>query len=295
MPKIIGASDAFIERGGFGLRGMTARDAEGQRHEASWASLRGREWFGSRTPVIGDAGSVQWSLHSGLGKTIALPGGAGNSKTRPAPAGGGRELCVVGVIPNSIFAGELVMYDRYFRRIYPSERDPRYFLIETPPGREDAVADALRRNLGDAGLEVRNTGEILNSIISVQNTYLSTFTALGGLGVALGTFGLAAVLLRSALERRGEFALMLATGFRRVQLVWLLALENAGLLAIGLLAGSAAALVAVVPQLRSAEADVNWLLLALVPAATLALGLVVCIAAAAAMLRGNLVEALREE
>ncbi|HUW34034.1 MAG TPA: FtsX-like permease family protein, partial [Planctomycetota bacterium] len=293
MPRIIGASNAFIERGGFGLQGMAAKDAEGRPAcrsraagrplRASWSSLREREWCGGRIPVVGDAGSVQWSLHSAPGKTLALP------------IGGDRGLCVAGVIPNSIFAGELVMSDRCFRQIFPSETDPRYFLIETPPGREDAVADALRRNLGDAGLEVRNTGEILNSIISVQNTYLSTFTALGGLGVALGTFGLAAVLLRSALERRGEFALMLATGFSRVHLVWLLVLENAGLLAVGLLAGSAAALVAVVPQLRSAEASVNWLLLAALPVAIMALGLLVCTAAAAAMLRGNLVEALREE
>jgi len=40
-----------------------------------------------------------------------------------------------------------------------------------------------------------------------------TFLALGGLGVILGTVGVVVVVLRSALERRGEFALMLAVGF----------------------------------------------------------------------------------
>ena len=38
----------------------------------------------------------------------------------------------------------------------------------------------------------------------MENTYLSTFQTLGGLGLVLGTFGLAAVLLRNVLERRRE-------------------------------------------------------------------------------------------
>ena len=39
--------------------------------------------------------------------------------------------------------------------------------------------------------------------------------ALGGLGLLLGTTGMIAVIFRSALERRGELALMSAAGFAR--------------------------------------------------------------------------------
>ena len=73
----------------------------------------------------------------------------------------------------------------------------------------------------------------------MQNTYLSTFQSLGGLGLLLGTLGLAAVQLRNVLERRGELALLRAAGFRRRTLAALVLLENAcccGRLAIGVLA-----------------------------------------------------------
>ena len=42
-----------------------------------------------------------------------------------------------------------------------------------------------------------------------------TFQSLGGLGLLLGTFGLAAVQLRHVLERRGQLALRRSGGFRR--------------------------------------------------------------------------------
>ena len=49
----------------------------------------------------------------------------------------------------------------------------------------------------------------------VENTYLSTFQALGGLGLLLGTIGLAAVMFRNVLERRRELALLRAVGYDR--------------------------------------------------------------------------------
>ncbi len=145
------------------------------------------------------------------------------------------------------------------------------------------------------GLEVRGTRDILNELTGVQNAYLSTFLTLGGLGVVLGTVALAATLLRNAFERRGEFALMLATGFSRRAIAGLLVMENAELLIAGLLCGSASALVAVAPQLGSVDAAVNWAAVIALIAAIMGVGLAACIVAAAASVRGNLVEALRSE
>ena len=111
---------------------------------------------------------------------------------------------------------------------FPSVTTPSYFLIATPPGREEVVAEALRRNLGEMGLQVRTTGEVLNDFISVQNTYLSMFLTLGGFGLLLGTVGLGATLVRSALERRRELALMTALGHTRpaIAMVLLIILYN---------------------------------------------------------------------
>ena len=117
----------------------------------------------------------------------------------------------------------------------------------------------------------------------------------GAARVVLGTVGLVVVLLRNALERRGEFALMLATGFGRRYLAGLLVVENAGLLVAGLLCGTVAALAAVAPHLASVESRVNWWALAALLAGIIVVGVVSCAATAATTVRGRLIEALRAE
>ena len=49
-------------------------------------------------------------------------------------------------------------------------------------------------------MEVNKTADKLAAYLSVENTYLTTFQALGGLGLVLGSLGLAVVLLRSIWE-----------------------------------------------------------------------------------------------
>jgi len=278
LPRVLGAGGKMIERGGFTV--TTARNDGGN----PWQALEMRPDDGT-IPVFGDAESIRWQLHSKLGGSLELPRPAAEPVT----------LRVVGLISSSVLAGELVMSERNFRQVFPQEATPSYFLIETPPGSADVVAAGLRRNLGDMGLEVRRTTEILESLLAVQNTYIATFIALGGLGVVLGTLSLVVVLLRSALERRGEFALMLATGFGRRQLAVLLAGENIALLLAGMALGSASALIAVAPQIASAQSSPNWLVLGIVLAAVLATGSTSCVIAAARAVRGNLIQALREE
>ncbi|MFQ6130777.1 MAG: FtsX-like permease family protein [Armatimonadota bacterium] len=278
-PRLLGVPQAMIERGGFSV--IARADEAGG---SAWELLRAPT-TDDAIPVFGDAASVRWTLHSGLGKTYAMPG----------PDGRLIALRFEGLLPGSIFARELLVSEHSFRRLFPSITAPSYFLIDVPPGREDQVAEVLRRNLGELGLQVRTTREVLNEFIAVQNTYLSMFLALGGLGLVLGTVGLVAVLLRSALERRREMALMLATGFDRPRLAHLLLVENGGLLLAGLLAGTASALVAVSPHLASAESRVNWTALSAVLAGILAAGLATCATAAYGVVRANLVPALRQE
>lgn len=273
-PRVLGVRQEMIARGGFTL--FT------QDRAAKWAALQST----SKTiPAFCDADSAEWTLHTGLGKPYGMPGEGG----KPV------NLHIAGLFASSVFASELLVSEAQFRGIFPSVSAPRYFLITTPPGREKQVADALRRNLGDYGVEVRSTAEVLNGFMRVQNTYLSTFLALGGLGVLLGTIGMIIVLLRNALERRREFAVMLATGFSQPDLSRLLIIENTGFLLTGLLCGAVCALIAVAPQLVSVEAQVNWMQLAILLVAIFVLGLLSCTAAAHAATRGRLIEALREE
>jgi len=277
-PTILGVRKRMIERGGFSVRVLKQ-----ERAKSPWTLLA--EPGVLPIPAFGDSESVRWQLHKGLGDVRTVPDEAG----RPV------EMRFVGLVSASILAGELLVSEDNFRGMYPAETAPRYFLIDTPPGMSDEVAGSLRRNLGETGVEVRSTREILNDLIGVQNTYLMTFLALGGLGVLLGTVGLVVVLLRNALERRGEFALMLATGFGRPYLAGLLIVENAGLLVAGLLCGTVAALAAVAPQLASVESRVNWAALCALLLGIMVAGVASCAATAATTVRGRLIRALRAE
>jgi ABC-type antimicrobial peptide transport system permease subunit len=124
---------------------------------------------------------------------------------------------------------------------------------------------------------------------------LTTFQALGGLGLFLGTLGLAVVLLRSIWERRGELALLRALGYRHRSLGWLLLAENSFLLLLGLGGGTLSALLAVAPHLLSSEGAVPWPRLVVLLAVVLLTGLLTIAVALAFTLRAPLLPALRRE
>ena len=90
--------------------------------------------------------------------------------------------------------------------------------------------------------------ERLESFHRVENTYLSTFQALGGLGLLLGTIGLAAIMFRNVLERRRELALLRAVGYDARHLSIVIVAEAALLLGAGLAAGAGCAALAVAPR-----------------------------------------------
>ena len=111
----------------------------------------------------------------------------------------------------------------------------------------------------------------------------------------MGTIGLAAVQLRSVLERRGELALLRAAGFRRGLLARLVVLETLVLLLAGLGVGILAALVAVLPHLLGHGAAIPWRWLLAMLGLVLAAGLLASLAAVRAMARQPLLAALRQE
>jgi len=122
---------------------------------------------------------------------------------------------VVGLLENSVLQGSLLIGEKQFEKWFPDVSGYRYFLIQSADGKQDAVTSALEDRLGDQGFDAIPSSRVLEQLLAVQNTYLSTFQSLGALGLLLGTFGLAAIQLRSVIERRGELALLRATGFTR--------------------------------------------------------------------------------
>ena len=139
---------------------------------------------------------------------------------------------------------------RCIRARFPSRAGYRFFLIDAPHDRLDVARSELSRGLQDRGLEVTPAAQRLAEFQAVENTYLSIFQVLGGLGLLLGSAGLAIVVSRNVLERRREFGLLEAVGFRPAQLRSLVFAEHRWLIACGLAIGTASALVAVWPNLK---------------------------------------------
>jgi putative ABC transport system permease protein len=287
-PRALGVPRSLIERGGFAWAASAATTAE---EKANPWLLLAKKLDSGRVPVVLDAAMASYSLHLGgefgnpLGATYEIADGHGGHIT----------LEVVGLLKNSIFQGDLLISEQALLEHFPDISGYRYFLLDVPDQEAKAVEETLERNLGDFGFDARPTRDRLAELMAVQNTYLSTFQSLGGLGLLLGTFGLAVVQLRNVLERRGELALLRAAGFRRALLGRMVILENGMLLLSGLAVGLVAALVAVWPHLRAGGASLPWRSLAMTLCTVLVVGLVAGLIAVRATLATPLLPALRGE
>jgi len=156
---------------------------------------------------------------------------------------------VVGTIGGSMLQGHVLIAERDFTARFPNAGGYRFFLIDAPADRAATVAQELSRALQDRGLEVTPASRRLAEFNAVENTYLSIFQVLGGLGLLLGSAGLAIVVARNVLERRREFGLLEAVGFRADQLRRLVFAEHRWLILAALVIGTLSALLAVWPGL----------------------------------------------
>jgi putative ABC transport system permease protein len=278
LPTVLGVPKSFIERGGFRFIGASEANP--------WTLLEALQPDGT-IPVIGDANTLQYSLHKEAGQTIGVPDDEHPQHT----------LKIVGMLDGSVFQGVLLMSDENFQKAYPTVEGYRYFLVETPgdAAQADHLSDVLETQLTPFGFDAERVSDRLANFLAVQNTYLSTFETLGGLGLLLGTLGLATVMIRNVLERRGELALLQALGLRPSALAWLVLVETAVLLICGLATGTIAALVAMVPHLASTGADVPWGSLALILAIVFFVGMLAALFASIEAARTRILEALRSE
>ena len=269
-PKIIAPPESFIRENRFSFQNAN--------EENPWLLLN-QEFPDGAIPVIGDANSLTYVLHLKVGDDFVIDQG---------PV----RLRVVAALTDSIFQSELLMSEKNFLRLFPSEQGYRYFLLDTPNASE--VATTLEDRLSDFGFDAQSTQERLASFHRVENTYLSTFQLLGGLGLALGTLGMAAVLLRNVLERRRELALMRAVGYNSSHFAVMVITENVLMLCLGLAVGFVCALLAIVPILfeRGGKPNISLGLLLL---AILLSGATASLVATIAALRSPLLPALRSE
>jgi len=196
-------------------------------------------------PAVGDYATVIWALGKSVGDQLQYSDDKGNSF----------KLQIVGLLNNSILQGSLIIAADEFIRRFPSEEGYRMLLIDCPRQKIDAVSEKLSFGLKDFGLDLMPAAQRLAEFSTVENTYLSIFQLLGGLGLILGSVGLGLVVLRNVLDRRGELAMLRAVGFDKITLRKMIFHEHSGLMLGGLACGVIAALVAVGPVLRSLAAQ----------------------------------------
>jgi ABC-type antimicrobial peptide transport system permease subunit len=203
----------------------------------------------------------------------------------------GTRFRIVDTLQDSIFQSELLISEENFLRLYPEVEGFRFFLLKAPP---EAVP-VLEEALADYGFNVQSVAALLASFHRVENTYLATFRALGGLGLTLGTIGLAAILLRNVLERRKELALLRAVGYRPRHVAAMVMAENLLLLLLGLATGTSCALLAIVPAIATRGGHLPFVSIGILLAAVLATGIFASLAATGAALRSPLLAGLRSE
>jgi ABC-type lipoprotein release transport system permease subunit len=281
-PRVLGAETGFLAEGRFTFQSSLASTPEERANP--WRLLEGDTEDGT-IPTVADATSLAYVLHRRLGDEVRVATGSGREA----------RLRIVGALQDSVLQGSLVVSERHFQQAFPEVEGYRFFLIAAPPARAADTARALESALADLGFDVTATADVLARYHQVEGTYLTTFQALGGLGLLLGTGGLAAVLLRNILERRRELALLRAVGYRRGHVALLVLAENAALLLPGLLIGTVGALVAVVPTVLTRGGQAPGLALAGLLAAVLVTGLAVSRLAVAAVHRPSVREALSFE
>ena len=236
-PRVAGVPAAFVQANRFRFRhfaaGLTPPDGNG------WQLLDTAD-AGGIVPAIVDQTSLQYVLHAAVGDVITID----TETARPV------KLRIVASLDDSVLQGEILIAERAFTTLFPDAPGYRMLLVDIAsptPERTDAVTRSLEERLEPFGVDVQETARRLESFHRVENTYLSTFQALGGLGLLLGVIGLSAVIARNVLERRRELALLGATGFAPRHLRTVVATEQLSLLAAGLVIGVVAALVAIAP------------------------------------------------
>lgn len=280
-PKNVAAPKSFIDDNRFTFQSSLANSPEEQNNP--WLLLD-RQFENDVVPVIGDANSLTYVLHLKVGDEMVVEHATGPLRLR-----------VVAALSDSIFQSELLMSEKNFLRLFPAEEGYRMFLIDAPATQQAAVSTVLEDRLADFGFDVSSTDERLANFHRVENTYLSTFQMLGGLGLALGTLGMAAVLLRNVFERRRELALLRAVGYNSSHFAAMVITENVLMLCCGLAVGFVCAILAIAPVLFERGGQPPNLSLGLLLLAVLLSGAIASLIATLAALRSPLLPALRSE
>jgi len=235
---------------------------------------------GNPVPAVADEPTLRWSLGKKIGETLEVKK---------------QKLLFVTAIPSSILQGTIIIPENRFLELFEGVEGYNVFLINSPAEKANRIAEVLTRKGADAGMSVESTISRLGRFAEIQNTYLTIFSVLGGIGLMLGGAGYGVVVAKNIIERKAELAILSAIGFTRIRVTALAAAEGLVLVLWGSFAGLAAAAVSAAPATSKSGGLAGLTVSACLAAAVIAACLLwTCIAACLAT-GGNLLCTLKRE
>ena len=276
-PRILGVNPNRL-RGRFSFGAIdNGMDSDG------WNNLN-KDLGKNIIPAIADMGTIVWSIGKSIGDTITYTNEYGKEI----------HLKLVAGLAGSMLQGSMIISEDAFIRHFPSNSGSKAFLIDIKDDHEKAM-NLLNHSMQDYGLDIITTVEKLAGYQALENTYLSIFLALGGLGLILGTVGIGIVVLRNVLERRNELALLQALGFDLYKINKMVIIENLTLVFTGIICGTFSAIFAVLPAILSPGEKIPYLFIITMIVLIALSGIFWTLTATKLAIKGNLIPALRNE
>jgi ABC-type lipoprotein release transport system permease subunit len=228
-PRLLATDTSALEqRGSFTIK-STAPGIE-----PTWKSLR----EGDTIRAFIDETTLMWVLKKKPGDRIDYTDEQGNAFP----------LEIAGTLTGSVFQGSFIVDEQRYLERFPSTGGYQLFLAETTNDLTE-TRNILQRALTDLGATVTTTSERLTAFNRVENTYISIFNVLGGLGVILGAAGLGIVTARNLSERQHEFTQLHQIGISRKIIRSLIVRETRQFILWAIGIGLLAAIISVLPAL----------------------------------------------
>lgn len=281
-PAVLGVDPAVMERRKSFSFAQLAGFAD---KEQPWLTL-GKD--GENEDVIyafADQTVLTWGLMKQVGDTLTYLNEAGEEVN----------ILLAGGLKSSVFQGNIIISENDFLENFPSSGGAEVLLVDGEKDKKEEIKDALYRYLVDYGVQISGTEKRLAEFYSVTNTYLTVFMVLGGLGLIIGTIGMGILLLRNIHERRNEIGILRAVGFKKQKIFQLLFIENILLLITGIVMGTVASIIGILPSIVSKSFELPYLFLTGILISIVVAGVIWIYIPAKKSTKNNLIDALRNE
>ena len=236
-------------------------------------------------PAFADQTVITWGLQKKIGDTLLYTDESGKLL----------KIKIIGGLASSVFQGHLLISAELFRQYFPSVGGSKVMLVQGDFGKRTEISERMEYLFQDFGMVVTPASEKLAQFYSVENTYLSVFMMLGGLGIIIGSIGLGIVLLRNLEERKNEIALYQGIGFKRSYIRKLIFTENLFILLSGIGIGVLAAFTGILPSFFSPAFQLPAMFILVILILILINGFIWIYFPVKSALKKNLIEALRKE